>query len=322
MKKIKFFIVFLTIILIPSVYAIDDATNQSINTNSTGNATTYKRDSSKNYGVNKKWNITDKNLSNVLRTPLVDSSQKIYDFVGILTEEEKSNLKEKIDQFIKKYNTEIVIVTYNLPYTNDSVNEDFAADFYDYNDFGLEYKNYNGILLFRNTYEYDPYYNIYTFGDAQLYFSHRDYDYILDDIYYDLKLKNYFTGFSKFIDDINSRYLGGISPELEKYVIDENGFLKKLFYPAYPIITIISLIITISVTVHYVKKNKMIKKAVEASEYLDKKSVVYSVKEDKFLHKHLSSYTNYSSSSSGGGGYSSSSGSSGGGHSSGVGRHG
>ena len=64
----------------------------------------------------------------------------------------------------------------------------------------------------------------------------------------------------------------------------------------------------------------MVKKAVEAAEYLTKAE--YSVREDKFINKHLSSYRISSSSSGGGGGYSSSGGSSGGGHSSGGGRHG
>ena len=50
---------------------------------------------------------------------------------------------------------EIIILIDDLPYTSDSENEDYASDFYDYNDFGLDLdKNYSGVLLFRNTYEY------------------------------------------------------------------------------------------------------------------------------------------------------------------------
>ena len=41
-----------------------------------------------NYGVNKHWEITDSNKDNILRTPYVDASKKIYDYSNILTEEE------------------------------------------------------------------------------------------------------------------------------------------------------------------------------------------------------------------------------------------
>ena len=66
---------------------------------------------------------------------------------------------------------EMVFVSIDMPYNYDSKNEEFAADFYDYNDFGLNFDKYNGILLLRNNYSSDRYYDIYTFGDAQLYFK-------------------------------------------------------------------------------------------------------------------------------------------------------
>ena len=318
MKKKLILLFLLVFALIPNVFA-----ENIVGQNNAGNVVTYSRDSAKNHGVNKKWKITDKNLNNVLRTPLVDVSKKIYDFSGVLSSDEQNNLKKMIDEFINKYNTELIIVTYDLPYTTDKENEDFAADFYDYNNFGLKYEKYEGILLFRNTYSADPYFDMYTFGEAQLYFSHSDYDNILDFIYPNLKDKRHYEGFSEFISSVTAIYERGQSSELKEYIVDENGFLKKIFYPSYFIITIISVIITACMTGHFIKKNKMVKKAVEATTYLDKNSINYSVKEDNFLRKHVSSYTVSSSGGSGGGGgYSSSSGSSGGGHSSGGGRHG
>ena len=306
MKKIRVLLfILLLFVFIPSVNA---------------KVTTYNRNEENNYGVKKKWEITEKNKANVLRTPLVDSSEKIYDFSGVLTVAEIQTLKAKIDEFREKYNTEIVIVTYSLPYTNDSENEDFAADFYDYNDFGIDYEKYDGILLFRNTYEADPYYDMYTFGDAQLYFTHAEYDRILDGIYPSLHSGNYLYGFNTFINYVISDYEYGIPSELKNYRVDENGYLYKIFAPSYGLILLGSVIITFIFIRHNVKKNKMVKKAVEAGEYLVKAE--YSVREDKFINKHLSSYTISSGSSGGGGGYSSSGGSSGGGHSSGGGRHG
>ena len=68
----------------------------------------------------------------------------------------------------------------------------------------------------------------------------------------------------------------------------------------------------------------MVKAKLYVNEYLDRRKISITNKQDKFIRSHTSSYTESSSSSGGGSGGSShsSSGSSGGGHSSGGGRHG
>ena len=71
-----------------------------------------------------------------------------------------------------------------------------------------------------------------------------------------------------------------------------------------------------------VNKNKMVTKARQAEDYVNKDSIHITNRKDVFVGSHTSSYTSSSSSGGGGGGFSSHSGSSGGGHSSGGGRHG
>ena len=279
-----------------------------------------------NYGVNKKWKITEDNKVNIMATPLVDAKEKIYDFSGVLQEDEIKELQENIGEFIEKYNMDLAIVITSLPYSVDSQNEDFAADFYDYNDFGINYKNYDGILLFRNTYAEDPYYDMYTFGRAQLYFDQDRYDNILDSIYNDLHAGEYLSGFKLFIDRTSSYMNDGIPSKLKDYDLDENGFLYKKYTIPLKISLIISFIISTIIIFVLVRKNKMIMKASEAEEYLIKESTKITTRKDKFITSHTSSYTISNDSGSGGfssGGSShSSSGSSGGGHSSGGGRHG
>lgn len=281
---------------------------------------TYDRTEDNNYGVNKHWTITDSNLDNITSTPYVDSLEKIYDFSDILTDSEEEEIYTKINYFIENTGMDMVIVTYNLPYTVDHTNETFAADFYDYNDFGIDFDNYSGVLLFRNTYEQDRYYDIYTFGDAQLYFGYDRLNATLDKIYYDFVNDNYLRGMSTFINDIDSYYQDGIDSDYKNYYVDENGFLQEKYTPPIFLAVVVAGIATIIIMIILVKKNKMVKKASKADEYLVTNSVNYSVKEDKFTHSRTSSYR--VSSSSGGGGHSSSGGSSGGGHSSGGGRHG
>lgn len=286
---------------------------------------TKDREELDNLGVSKKWKITDKNRSNVLNSKYVNADEKIYDFSEVLTDEEIEKLKSAAEEFKKKTKMEIIIVTDSLEYSDDSENETYASDFYDYNDFGLELDEYySGVLLFRNTYESDPYYNIYTFGKAQLYFSYDRLESTLDRIYDDIHEKNYYSGFNSFISEMDSYYDSGIAPEMENYELDSNGFLKKLpakYHPPIGIALLVSIIVSCVVIFVLVKKNKMVAKATRAEQYIDNESIKITRKEDNFVTTHTTSYTT-SSSSGGGGGFSSSSGSSGGGHSSGGGRHG
>lgn len=284
--------------------------------------TTYDRTTLNNYGVNKKWKITSSNKSNVLNTPLVDASKKIYDFSDILTEEEEQELYIKIQEFINTSKMDMVIVTVDLPYSYDSKNEDYAADFYDYNDFGIDFKKYDGVLLLRNTYSLDPYFDIYTFGDAQLYFSYNRLNNVLDYIYPDLKSHNYLDGFTDFVTRMTSYYNRGIPSEMKQYDVDENGFLFKIYRVPFIPIILISGVVTLITMLIMVNKNKMVAKATKASVYLDQPSLHFTNRQDQFITSHTTSYTRSSSSGGGGGGFRSSGGSSGGGHSSGGGRHG
>ena len=277
------------------------------------------RSNLENYGVNKKWEITSSNKTNVENAPCVNAEDKIYDFAGKLTDEEYRILKIKIDEYIQKTNMDLVIVIDSIPYNYDRVNEDYAADFYDYNDFGMMNDNYSGTLLLRNTYDQDPYYNIYTFGEAQLYYDYDRLEYILDAIYPEIHSARYFDGFSKFIDKVDRYYDRGKA--LKNYKVDENGYLKKKY--VYPLLWVLlfSTFTTVIIMTSLIKKNKMVMKATKAKEYIDETTVEINKREDIFLTTHTTSYTTSSSSGSGGG-HHSSGGSSGGGHSSGGGRHG
>jgi uncharacterized membrane protein YgcG len=279
---------------------------------------TYERVESKNWGVNKHWNLTSKNLDNVKKTPLVDSSLKIYDFADIISSEDEADMKKLIDEFVAKTKIDMVFVTIDMPYTVDSKNEDYAADFYDYNDFGLDFSHYSGIVLLRNNYSKDRYYDMYTFGDAQLYFDQTRYDDILDSIYDDFHSDKYMSGFELFVKKCTNYYDRGYAVKYQNSYVDDDGFIHNTYHVPVFICLGGASLITIIVMAIMIGKNKMVRKATLAGAYLDKGSINYTVKTDQFLHSHTTHYT-VSSSSGGGGGHV---GSSGGGHSSGGGRHG
>lgn len=280
------------------------------------------RSQDNNYGVNKKWEVTSSNKINVLTTPFVDANEKIYDYADILTDSEEIELKSLIDQYVSKTNMDLVILSTDLAYS-DYLLEDYAADFYDYNDFGINFDYYSGSILIINMNSYNRFYNIYTFGNAIRYYSDSRLENILDNIYYDIADASYFNGFKKFISEETTYYELGI-PDSNKYShISEDDF--KIVYdkapygvPLIPCL-IISAIVTLVVMLILVKKNKMVKKATEAKEYINKDSIKYDIKEDRFVNTHTSSYRVSSSTSSGGS--SISHGSSGGFHGGGSGRH-
>ena len=133
MKKIlKYLLLILCLFLVnPLVYAEGEV---------------KKRTEENNYGVNKKWKITSDNLENVLSTPYVDASLKIYDYANIISPQIEESLKTKIDSFIKETGFDMVILTDSREYYSTTENETYATDFYDYNDFGIGDKN-DGILF-------------------------------------------------------------------------------------------------------------------------------------------------------------------------------
>lgn len=285
--------------------------------------TTYNREELKNYGVNKKWNINTNNKDNILKTYAVDSNKKVYDFSNILTDEEEQKLTDRMNSFTEKYKIDIVILTDNYQYTEDSQNTTFATDFYDYNDFGINYEKYDGVMLFRNTYEQNPYFDAYSFGNAQLYFYDTRLSNTLDYIYDDIHSEAYYSGFNKFIDKMEEYYNEG---KLTDYYVDESGFLQKQKTASYYLKMIglsmlTALVITGIIIYILIKKNKMVLKATKATVYMNKEKSKITNVQDNFITSNTTSYV-ISSDTSSGGGHSSSGGSSGGGFSSGGGRHG
>jgi len=293
---------------------------------------TKSREDIENYGVTK-YKVTDKNKGYVLKTPFVDETEKIYDFSEILTEEEETKILERIKEFTSNTDFDLVILTKELPYSNDHDNEDYSADFYDFNSFDK-----NGILFFRNTYSSDPYFDLYSFGDAQLYFYDTRLNSILDDIYDNIHEGNYYDGIIQLIERLEEYYSegkledyfvdnDGMLRENDKYYIDKNGKLKRKYDYKVPILpsAIISLIITLIVISNMVKKNKMIRLATNASVYTNNNSINLTVNKDDLVNSITNRVYMPPSDYSGGGssgGHSSSMGHSGGGHSSGGGRHG
>lgn len=305
MKKVFKLTLLLISILLVNYTVVNASTN------------TYER-TENNLGVNKKWTINDSNMDNVLNTYKVDASEKIYDFAEIFDEETEELIYDDILNKISMINMDIVVLTTNLDYDKYQL-EDYAADFYDYNDFGLDYKLYDGVILIINMNENNRFYNIFTFGNGQLYFPFSRCESILDNMQSSMINGNYLDAVSLFTKNVYEYYDQGIPNENKNSYIDDMGNIRKRYSAPYLLALIIATIVTIIVISILLAKNKMVKKAKTANEYKDSANSMYTKKLNDLVSTHTTSYV-VDTSSGGGSGGGSSIGSSGGGHGGGGGR--
>lgn len=293
MKKILNLLLISFIFIISPVYA---STN------------TYER-TEDNYRVDSWVNVTDSNRNIILTTPSVDESEKVYDFANLLDENEEKLILNSINEFISKYDMDMVIVTIdsNPRYSAQK----FSDDFYDYNSFGKN-KTRDGVLFLidmdtRNFY-------ISTTGEAIRLYNDYRINSILDYVEPYIKDANYYEAASSFIQKSAYYANSGIPSGNENSYINEKGdivYYKKINY-FFSVVG--SLIITAIVIAILVNKNKMIKKATNANLYFNKDLAKITEKNDKFLTTHTTSVSLSSSSGGSGSGSSTHSSSSGSSH--------
>ncbi len=127
-----------------------------------------------------------------------ESSRNVVDMANLLTDDEVSNLVQKISNTITAYNFDAAIIT---TYINDAYTiEHFADDYYDNNDYGVG-ENKDGLLLVLDMSNREWY--ISTCGKAIDIFTDQNIEYLGEVMLSDLKDGNYFNSFNTFIDHVN-----------------------------------------------------------------------------------------------------------------------
>ena len=213
-----------------------------------------------NYLINDWIEVTDSNRGNILNTPSVNADEKIYDFADLYTDSEETSLYNKVNSYIQSYNMDLVIVTINS--NNKSSPQEYADDFYDYNDFGIS-SNRDGILFLIDMQNREIYMS--TTGTAiEMYNDYRINE-ALDSVYTYMSDEEYYEGTSNYINIIRDYASSGFPK-------NNNSSNSDVLQP---IVTamIISLFITIIIMVILINKNKLVRKATTAEEYLNKESV-------------------------------------------------
>ena len=241
-----------------------------------------------------------------------DTSDKVYDYADVISSEDEEKLKSYIDDYIEKYNMDMVLVT--VKQHDKSSTKEYAMDFYDYNGFGLNQTNDGIIMVIDFSFGYRDIY-ISTTGEAIRVYDDYRIDNMLDNIGY-ITDKEYYYWFESFINDASDYADVGVPESNRNTYIDENGnyvVVKSKEKINYLVITIISLIVPSIVVGILISKNRMIRKASNANLYIQSGNTHITTRNDRFLTTHTTSVriTDSTSHSSGGGGSSISHGSSG-----------
>lgn len=234
-----------------------------------GNASTNTKErTTDNYLVPSNIEVTDNNKNNVLSTPAVDASEKIYDFADLLTEEEEQKLFDRVEKYIDKNKMDLAIVTIN--YNKKGTAREYADDFFDYNDFGIN-KTRDGVLFLIDMDTREIYMS--TTGNAIIMYDDNRIDESLDQVYKYMTNENYFEGTLNYIQKIDNYATEGIPSSNKGAYFDENGNIQVQKYMPYGILLLFSFGVTLVVIIVLVLKNKLARKATTAKEYLKKETI-------------------------------------------------
>ena len=222
--------------------------------------------------------VDNDNYNDIIKTPSVSSSEKVYDFAEILSVEDEELLFENLSTYSKKTKYDAVIVTTSDLHEFDI--SDYAFNFYDYNDF----KNEGVIFVI---YTGEPEVSIYmansgpTSSELFQIYNEKMIQSTLEYLYKNsISKQKYFEGCNNFIIIINEFYNRKASGN---YEVDKNGNIVKTV----PIleILIIAAASTFIIMVLLITSTKHKKKyaAEDIKDKLDKNTVVIRVDYDRAI---------------------------------------
>ena len=238
--------------------------------------------------------VTDNNLDDILLTPAIDASEKIYDFADLFSDSEESILFDKVSSYISDTNMDMVVVT--IENNNKSDAQTYADDFYDYNSFGVG-SNHDGLLFLIDMDNREIY--ITTTGSAIDVYPSSAYNRILDYVYTYMSNREYYEG-TKYFVDLATSYAHIDSSNVSRYTINSSGELVRNNGPIFAVL-IFAFIGTAVIMFIMVRMNKMVFKAASSREYLKKDTKAMEVVRDTFLGSHVAKIKISDDNASGGG---------------------
>ncbi len=219
---------------------------------------------------------------------------RLVDEAGLLTDDEQESLLSKLDSVSEKHKFEVVVVT--MASIGDSYPDDFADDYYDYNNYGYN-DSRDGILLLVSMEDRD--WHISTTGYGITAFTDAGIEYISDKFLTDLSAGNYFAAFDTFVEECDSFIKHARNDE----AYDVGNMPKR--YNAFLIIggsVLAGLLTAIIVVVIFVGQLKSVRAQKTAAEYIVSGSMKIEDSRDIYLYSNVSKRARpkQTSSSSGG----------------------
>ncbi len=211
-------------------------------------------------------------ISFITNINALSNSIKLYDNADIFSQSEEEDIKNKINDYIDKHNMDLVIVTTSINTYNST--ESFMEHFYQDNDFGIM-----TIDLDYNKYEYISY------GEMQRYLDDKRIDAVYDyvDEKYKSSNKNYYVLANSFIDRLDYYVELGVPASNKDTYISDNGIMhKKKTFPIFTVL-LIDIIISTVIILILCHKSKMIKKSIEANNYIDYNNINITSRTDRFI---------------------------------------
>lgn len=234
---------------------------------------TNTRTEGNNYLVQNSVTIDESTLEDIMKTPAVDVTEKVYDFANLFSVVEETQLYQRILEIANNYGVDFVIVT--TEENEFSGSAAYADSFYKYNNFGKGTSKSAIVFLIDMQYK-----GIYFYPSTSLVslYNGKITD-ILSSVITDFKNKDYYQGTLNVITEAE-QYLTELAPETVKNEIKiSNAPWASLFLLS-------AIIASVSIGI-MIKKNKMIAKANSSSEFLVKDNSDIQIVSDTFMGSNI-----------------------------------
>ena len=223
--------------------------------------------------------VSTTNLEDILKTPAVSASEKVYDYADLYTDQQEKLLFKKIDSYIDKSDIDLVVIT-TTDLNGFSLSQ-YTYNFYDYNDFKIE-----GIAFVIYLAPSEPQVYMGNSGDKTgKVFSIYSKVYIeqtLKYIYKDLKAANYYDATSDFIDIVDGLY--DKSGNSGNYEISEKGeVVRQIPWIEIVILSIASTFIVVILFVFKIRKNNRLSNKDILSNKIDQRTLMFKTETDEYV---------------------------------------
>ena len=188
-------------------------------------------------------------------------TERLADFADLLDDGQEEELEAKLDQVSEDYGCDVVVVTEET--LDGAVPQDYADDFFDYNDYGMG-EDKSGILFLITMSERK--WCISTHGEAIQIFTDAGQEYMTDNFVSYLSDGEYYEGFMKFADLCEEFIIQAQSGE--PYDVENLPEETIPFYMIFLISLVVGFVIALIVTGVMRSRMKTVHMKPDAADYM------------------------------------------------------